>query len=163
MRRILDGRVERYRNPELVAMLPLFDVVKPNEHEARILTGIDARKEPGAAVRAVFDLMKAGARRPGRPCIAIVTLAEAGSVIYDGQELIRIPAYETVARDPTGAGDTYAGGFLYQIGRQPDDLRRAGCFASAVASVMVEFTGPDFELTLKEAEERGEWIFERSL
>jgi len=158
MRRILDGRVDRYRNPELVAMLPLFDVVKPNEHEALILTGINPRREPEAAVHALFDLMTAGARRPGHPPIAIITLAEAGSVIYDGQEIIHIPAYKTLAKDPTGAGDTYAGGFMFQYGRTPNDLRRVGCFASAVGSVMVENTGPDFPLTLEEAERRTEML-----
>ncbi len=163
MRRIEDGRVEHYRNPDLIAVLPLFDIVKPNEHEARILTGINARQQPEAAVQALYDLMAAGERRPpkGRP-LAIVTLAEAGSVIFDGREVIRIPAYRTVAKDPTGAGDTYGGGFMFQFGRAPGDLRRAGCFASAVASVMVENTGPDFPLTLEEAERRTEYLLQQA-
>lgn len=154
MRRIINGRIDRYRNPELIEVLPLFDVVKPNEHEAKIITGIDPRQEPDKAVRALFELMADGERRPGHPPIAIVTLAEAGSVIYDGKQIYRIPAFTTIARDPTGAGDTYAGGFMVQYLKTPDDLLKAGCFASAVASVMVENTGPEFELTLELAQQR---------
>jgi sugar/nucleoside kinase (ribokinase family) len=154
MRRIKNGRIDRYRNPELIEVLPLFDIVKPNEHEARILTGINARQEPEKAVRSLFELMTDGARRPGHPPVAIVTLAEMGSVIYDGNKVYRIPAFTTIARDPTGAGDTFAGGYIYQFCRTPDDLNKVGCFASAVASVMVEYTGPDFELTLNLAQQR---------
>ena len=160
MRRIRDGRIDRYRNPELIEALPLFDVVKPNEHEAKILTGIDPREAPNEATHALYDLMTAGERRPNHPPIAVVTLAEAGSVIYDGREFYRIPAYRTLAKDPTGAGDTYAGGFIYQYQRTPDDLQRVGCFASSVASVMVENTGPDFPLTLEEAERRTRVLLE---
>ncbi|MBN1314650.1 MAG: hypothetical protein JXA42_04260 [Anaerolineales bacterium] len=154
MRRIKNGRIDRYRNPELIDVLPLFDIVKPNEHEAKILTGINARQEPEKAVRALFGLMTDGNRRPGHPPIAIVTLAEMGSVIFDGKKIYHIPAFATIARDPTGAGDTYAGGFIFQFNRTPDDLHQVGCFASAVASVMVEYTGPDFELTLELAQQR---------
>lgn len=154
MRRIVDGAIERYRNPELVASLPLFDIVKPNEHEARILTGIEPRERPNAAVEALYGLMTAGPRRSTHQPIAIVTLAEAGSIIHDGEQTVRIPAFETTAKDPTGAGDSYGGGFMWQYLRTPEDLYRVGCFASAVASVMVEYTGPDFQLTLEEAERR---------
>ena len=156
MRRIIDGQIDRYRNPNLIEILPLFDVVKPNEHEAQILTVINPRHKPDASAKVIFDLMPAGERRPGHPPIAIITLAEAGSVIFDGKEILHIPAYQTLAKDPTGAGDTYAGGFMFQYGRTPHDLYRVGCFASAVASVMVENTGPDFPLTLEEAERRAD-------
>ena len=100
MRRIRNGRIDRYRNPDLIEILPLFDVVKPNEHEAQILTGINPRQEPQAAVEALYELMTAGPRRPGHPAIAIITLAEAGSLIFDGQEHIRIPAYRTLGQGP---------------------------------------------------------------
>ncbi len=162
MRRIRDGRIERYRNPDLISILPLFDVVKPNEQEALILTGVNPRHDAEAAVRRLFDLMTDGERRPNHPPIAIVTIAEAGSIIYDGVRSFRIPAYRTTAKDPTGAGDTYAGGFMYQYSRTPEDLYRVGCVASAVASVMVENTGPEFPLTLPEALRRAETLLARA-
>ncbi len=154
LRRILNDRIDRYRNPEIDAALPLFDVVKANEYEAEIITGIEPRGNPKGSVKRLYELMNAGARRPNYPPIAIVTLAEAGSVIYDGRQIYRIPAYKTNAIDPTGAGDTYAGGFMVQYLKTPNDLRAVGCFASATASVMVENSGPDFPLTLAEAERR---------
>jgi sugar/nucleoside kinase (ribokinase family) len=145
LRRVKDGQVEHFLNPEMREISPYFEVVKANEHEARVMTGLEPRQDPAGAARALHDY---GCR------IAIVTLAEAGSVIYDGRQVYRIPAYETIARDPTGAGDTYAGGFMYRYLQGRFDLWEIGCFASGVASVMVENSGPDFPLTLEEAERR---------
>jgi len=158
LRRIRNGRVERYRNPEIDQVLPLFDVVKANEYEAEIITGIEPRANPGDSASRLFQLMQAADRRPYHRPVAIITLAEAGSLIFDGNELIKIPAYTTNAVDPTGAGDTYAGGFMVQYLKTPGDLRRTGCFASATASVMVENSGPDFPLTLAEATRRTEQL-----
>ncbi len=64
-----------------------------------------------------------------------------------------MPAYATNAVDPTGAGDTYAAGFMYGKirGYANEDC---GILGSAVASVMVENTGPDFPLTKAEALDR---------
>ncbi|NDJ75654.1 MAG: ribokinase [Chloroflexi bacterium] len=149
LRRILDdGRIERYRNPDIDRIIPLCDVVKANEHEARIITGIDPTANAEAAQAAAERLYHLGCK------IAIVTLAAEGSVIYDGRDTIRIPAYATNAVDPTGAGDTYAGGFMACYSEQNADLREVGFFASCVASVMVENTGPDFPLTRDEADHR---------
>ena len=154
VRKIVDGRIVRYRNPQLREIIPYFDVVKANEHEAEVMTGINPRQDGHAATEAIHDW---GCR------IAIVTLAEAGSIIYDGQKFYDIPAYRTLARDPTGAGDTYAGGFMYRCVQGVRDLQEVGCFASSVASVMVEHTGPDFPLTLDEAEKRTGVLVQRSV
>jgi sugar/nucleoside kinase (ribokinase family) len=145
LRHIVGGQIELYRNPEIDAIAPYCEVIKANEHEARVLTGIEPRQDGEGAARVIHAL---GCR------IAIVTLAEAGSVIYDGKQTYQIPAYATTARDPTGAGDTYAGAFMYRYLQGGFDLWEIGCFASSVASVMVEHTGPDFPLTLEEAERR---------
>jgi len=80
-------------------------------------------------------------------------LAEAGSVIYDGSDFYVIPAYATLAKDSTGAGDTYAAGIIYAL-THGYDYFDAGCFAGCVSSVMIENCGPDFPLTLAEAERR---------
>jgi len=125
-------------------LLPLFDVVKPNEHEATLLTGIDATRHPGEAARRLHDL--------GAP-LAVVTLAERGSVIFDGRRTLQVPPHPADAIDPTGAGDTYLAGFLHEYLSSGDPFR-AGLFGSAVASVMVEHVGPDFPLTPDLARER---------
>jgi len=140
--------VEHYRNPKIDEGILLCDIVKANEHEARIITGIDPYESEDAPERAVKRLFEMGCK------IAIVTLAADGSIIYDGSDLIRVPAFATNAVDPTGAGDTYAGGFMARYSEHNCSLREVGYFASCVASVMVENTGPDFPLTRKEAERR---------
>jgi sugar/nucleoside kinase (ribokinase family) len=144
--RMLDGdqvvhRVTRVYE-EVAAM---SDIVKANELETQVVTGIDPRQDPVAAVKALYQC---GCK------IAITTLAEAGSIIFDGQNIIEIPPYVTNAIDPTGAGDTYAAGFMTKYMENPQDLLGAGCFASCVSSVMIENVGPAFPLTYEEASRR---------
>jgi sugar/nucleoside kinase (ribokinase family) len=127
----------------------LSTIVKANELEATIITGLEPRTDPEKCVKALHE---SGCE------IAIVTLAEAGSIIYDGKSVYQIPPYTTTAIDPTGAGDTYAAGFISQYLRTPEDLTRVGCFASSVASVMVENSGPVFPLSLEEANRRTEFL-----
>jgi sugar/nucleoside kinase (ribokinase family) len=156
MRRIKNGRIDRYLSPELVEVLPLFDIVKANEYETQIITGYDPLANPTEAVTTMYEMMHAKPRRANHPAIAIATLAHNGSLIYMGDEVIRIPAYLTNTIDPTGSGDTYAGGFMVQYLRTPDDLARCGCHASATASIMGETVGPDFGVTPEEVERRTE-------
>jgi sugar/nucleoside kinase (ribokinase family) len=115
--------------------------VKPNELEAEIITGLQDR------VEAAKELVKWGAR------VAIVTLGEKGSVVYDGKACLMIPAYKTVALDPTGAGDVYAGAFLTEYSRTRD-VASSCLYASAAASIMVENVGPDFPVTDAEVRRR---------
>jgi sugar/nucleoside kinase (ribokinase family) len=151
LRRIEDGQVTHYLSDAFVEIAGMSTIVKANELEARIVTGIEPRSDPAGCVRALHRYGCA---------IAIVTLAEAGSIIFDGKQLISIPAFATRALDPTGAGDTYAAGFMVRYLEAPDDLRACGCFASAVASVMVENSGPDFPLTRVEADRRAGGLME---
>ena len=121
-------------------------IIKANELETRVITGIDdPRANPEKAVRMLYET---GGE------IAVVTLAEAGSIIFDGKQTFIIPPYKTNAIDPTGAGDTYAAGFMIKYLETPQDLSAVGCFASSVSSVMVENSGPDFPLTREEADKR---------
>ncbi|MFX1350654.1 MAG: carbohydrate kinase family protein [Promethearchaeota archaeon] len=140
------GRIERTCDPdEIKKIVDLVDFVKPNEHESLVMTGIENPEESAR------KLVKWGAD------VGIVTLAERGSVIYDGKKIIRIPAYKTIARDPTGAGDTYAGSFVFEYLRT-GDVFQSGYFGSAAASIMVEYTGPGFPMTLEEVEKRKETL-----
>jgi sugar/nucleoside kinase (ribokinase family) len=110
-----------------------------------VITGVDPRENGAEAVRRLKAL----------GCdIAIVTLAEAGSLIDDGERCYVIPAYATEARDPTGAGDTYMAGFIHAYLRNRADLYTAGCFGAAAASIWIEYTGPDALITLEEVERR---------
>lgn len=145
LRKIRDGKIIHEITEDFRELARISEIVKANELETEVVTGIHPRANPYKAAEA---LHKYGSK------ITIVTLAEAGSIIYNGIEFIEIPPYSTLAVDPTGAGDTYAAGFIYKYLRDPDDLFSAGCFGSAVASIMVENTGPDFPLTFEEAEKR---------
>lgn len=139
------GRIEHFRPPYLERIAPLCRVIKANELEARVITDVDPRADGFEAAQRIRAL----------GCdIAIVTLAEAGSLIDDGVRQYRIPAYATDARDPTGAGDTYMAGFIHAYLRDPTDLYAAGCAGSATASIWIEHTGPDAPIALAEVERR---------
>lgn len=131
------GRIYHEKIDGIESALGHFDVVKPNEVEAEVLTGIDCRDNPFEAARII---------KSWGPRIVIVTLAELGSVIFDGNEFIEIPPFEVDAIDPTGAGDTYMAGFTFEYLKTGGDLRQAGCFASCTSSIMIENVGPEFEM-----------------
>jgi sugar/nucleoside kinase (ribokinase family) len=146
LRRIgASGRVEHFCPPDLARIAPHCRVIKANELEAHVITNIDPHVDGLGAVR---QLKLLGCD------IAIVTLAEAGSLIDDGVRQYIIPAYATDVRDPTGAGDTYMAGFIHAYLRDPDDLYGAGCMGAATASLWIEHTGPDAPIALVEVERR---------
>ena len=153
MRRIDNtGRIEHFRPDDFARVAALCHVVKANEVEARILTGVDPRADAPEAVRRLRAL----------GCtIAIVTLAEAGSIIDDGRAQYVIPPYATEALDPTGAGDTYLAGFIHAALRNPGDLYAAGCYGSATSSIWIEHTGPDAPITPDEVARRAATLITR--
>lgn len=150
LRRVsVNGRIEHYLDQAVARLAPHCFVIKANEVEAQILTGIDPRRDPEGVVRMLKAL---------GPQIAIVTIAEQGSIIDDGQRQWRIPAYTTEARDPTGAGDTYMAGFIHGYFQRPDDYYYAGCFGAATASIWIEHTGPETPISLEEVLRRTETL-----
>ncbi len=151
VRRVIDREkvIRACNREEIKAVLQYVDYCKPNEHESVVMTG---EKDPFKAVRLLVEW---GSR------IGIVTLAERGSVAYNGKHYYKIPAYRTEAIDPTGAGDVYAGSLIAAL-LQNYPLPKALLYASACASVMVEHIGPDFPLTREEALRRFKAI-ERNL
>ncbi len=139
-----NGRIYHEKPDGIEEILALFDIVKPNELEAKVLTGIDCRRDPFKAARII---------KSWGPKLVIVTLAELGSIIYDGRNFIEIPPYEIDLVDSTGAGDTYMAGFTHAY-LNGESLRDCGTFASCVSSIMIEQVGPDFELNEKTVRER---------
>ena len=144
LRDITDHTITHMFPPSLKDVLPLFDIIKPNELEAHILTGKNPLQHPKDVMETLYSY---------GPPICIVTLAEKGSLIYDGSELLRIPAFTTNAQDPTGAGDTYAAGFMVEYLRSKD-LYQSGLFASCTASLWVEGIGPYIKITEEKVKER---------
>ncbi len=142
-----DGHIYHEKPDGIESILGLFDIVKPNELEGKVLTGIDCREDPYEAARII---------KSWGPKIVIITLAELGSIVYDGDRFFDIPPYQIRLLDATGAGDTYMAGFTYEYLRTDGDLRAAGCFASCVSSIMIEQVGPGFELKESEVRHRQE-------
>lgn len=138
------GTIFHKKSKDIEEIASLSDVFKPNEMECQVLTGIDPRKDYKTPAKII---------KSWGPKIVIITLAEMGSVIYDGSDFFVIPPCETDVLDSTGAGDTYAAGVLYSL-IHGNGLFEAGCFAGCVASIMIEHCGPDFPLSLGEAERR---------
>jgi len=119
---------------ELRAVLKRVDIVLINDSEAREL----ARE---------FNLMRAArAIQAMGPRLLVIKRGENGVLLFNEEHVFVAPAYplETVF-DPTGAGDTFAGGFLGYLaqGQALDDegLRRAIVFGSALGSFCVEDFG----------------------
>ncbi len=129
--------------------LAMVDIVVINEGEARELAG-----EPNL-VKAAQKILSWGSKR------LIVKRGEYGALMFSDSTVFSAPAYplESVY-DPTGAGDSFAGGFMGYISNvnntDESTLRQAIIFGSAMASFNVE----DFslnrlkDLSYKEIEER---------
>lgn len=139
------GRIYHEKPGGIEDILGMFDIVKPNELEGKVLTGIDCREDPYEAARII---------KSWGPKLVIVTLAELGSVIYDGDRFIDIPAHPVKLLDSTGAGDTYMAGFTFEYLNTGGDIRKSGCFASCVSSIMIEQVGPEFEMAEANVRER---------
>jgi sugar/nucleoside kinase (ribokinase family) len=75
------------------------------------------------------------------PKVVIITKGKKGAEIFSSETLIRIPAIVAQNIDPTGAGDAFFAGFLWDYLKNRD-LRSAGYVGSAVASLILEDVGP---------------------
>ena len=72
----------------------------------------------------------------------LVTLGGMGSLIFDGKDFYRIPAYKPrEVVDATGCGDTYTIGYLYQR-VSGAGIEEAGRFAAAMSTLKIEKSGP---------------------
>jgi sugar/nucleoside kinase (ribokinase family) len=104
------------------------DLLFANESEAKGMADTD---ELDAAV----DFLKRIAKQ------FAVTRGPKGALVYDGRELIEIDPVTVDAVDTVGAGDMFAGAFLYGV-TQGWDYRRAGDLAAAGAAKLVTSLGP---------------------
>ncbi len=127
--------IER-KHPSLLNVLRKVDVAFMNDAEARLLTGQTNLN------RAAHEIHKLG------PNYVVIKKGEHGAVLYCDSDLCFMaapyPLYEVV--DPTGAGDTFAGGFMGYMAQagviDRDHLRRAVVYGSTLASFNVQ----DFSL-----------------
>jgi sugar/nucleoside kinase (ribokinase family) len=85
--------------------------------------------------------------------ILVVTHGPGGATVYHRGEARRLPAFETVEVDPTGAGDVFAAAYLIELERSGDPYAAAH-FANCVASFIVEKPGTEGIPNLEQVERR---------
>jgi len=130
---------------DLKLVLTMVDVLMVNDAEARELTG------EYSLVKAARSIMKMG------PRFLIIKKGEHGALLFHANDVFFAPALplEEVF-DPTGAGDTFAGGFMGHLARTRDisfeNMKTAIIVGSAMASFCVEKFGPERLKELKKAE-----------
>lgn len=71
----------------------------------------------------------------------VITLGEDGALAFDGSDEIMIPAHKVDAVSTLGAGDTFAGAFMYAV-TQNASFARAGALASLASARLVQQAGP---------------------
>ncbi len=129
----------------LVAAIGSVDCVILNDAELRQLTG-----KPNL-VSAAREVLSWGSPGEGRgPSVIVAKQGEYGAALVTREGFFALPAYplETVI-DPTGAGDTFAGGLVGYIAAHPNEeiseelLRRAMAHATVLASFNVEEFGTE--------------------
>ena len=121
---------------DLTTLLGMVDVLMVNDAEARELTG------EYSLVKAARKIMQMG------PRYLVIKKGEHGALLFHGSQVFFAPALplEEVF-DPTGAGDTFAGGFMGHLARTKDisfeNMKTAIIVGSAMASFCVEKFGPE--------------------
>jgi sugar/nucleoside kinase (ribokinase family) len=128
---------------DLVRAVGLVDCVLLNDGEVKQLTD-----EPNL-VRAARKVLDMG------PKVVVAKQGEYGSAMYTREGVFALPAFPTPdVVDPTGAGDTFAGGFIGYLAAQTDhepadeDFRQALAYGTALASFNVEAFGSERMQTL---------------
>jgi sugar/nucleoside kinase (ribokinase family) len=130
---------------ETIETIKHVDVLTINDEEARQLSG------EYSLVKAARKILTMG------PKYLVIKKGEHGALLFDNENIFFAPALplEEVF-DPTGAGDTFAGGFIGHIESTDDisleNMKRAVIYGSAMASFSVEKFGPNKIIDLSDQE-----------
>lgn len=131
--------VERNRGEFPYIIKEYIDILFGNAQEVMMLTDIDSPLDAGKTLQQHCDIVS-------------VKIGKEGSFIL-GETIEKIPAFSVAAIDSTGAGDSYAGGFLYAF-CQGKPLADCGKFANYIASKIVTVKGLGFHLLNRETIQR---------
>ena len=134
---------------DLKAALKIIDILCINDEEARQLSGDYSLKK---AAKTILEM---------GPKTLIIKKGEHGALLFKGEKMFYCPALplEEVF-DPTGAGDTFVGGFIGYLAHTDnltfDNMKRAVVYGSAMASFCVEKFGTErmLHLSLDEIRDR---------
>jgi sugar/nucleoside kinase (ribokinase family) len=104
------------------------DLLFANEEEAKLFTGKEDLREAREELKKVAKHF-------------VITLGKNGAMIFDGDTFIDIEPYQTVSVDSNGAGDMFAGAFIYGI-TNGHSYAASGKLASMASSKVVSQFGP---------------------
>jgi sugar/nucleoside kinase (ribokinase family) len=132
-------------NAELRETLKHVDILMINDSETRELSN------EHNLLRAARNIFKMG------PTTVVVKRGEYGAMMVDKRGVFCVPAFPLEEpHDPTGAGDSFAGGFMGYLagckGKSDDSLRRAMVYGSVLGSFAVEKFGLERLRHLKQSE-----------
>lgn len=130
---------------ELLEVIKAVDVITINDEEARQLTGESSLV---VAARKIHEM---------GPQFVVIKKGEHGALLFNENNVFSAPALPLEAVfDPTGAGDTFAGGFSGYLTKTNDfsyeNMKRALIYGSAMASFCVEEFGPERLFKLQESD-----------
>jgi sugar/nucleoside kinase (ribokinase family) len=142
----------REQHAPLMALLKRIDGLVMNDSEAKLLTGDEN------LVAAGHKILKLG------PKFVVIKKGEHGGMFFSAHETYVLPAYPTErVIDPTGAGDSFAGGMMGYLALrgdfEPKTLKEAMAYGILVASYTVEdfsldrlqnITRPDLDLRMEQ-------------
>jgi len=129
-----DPNMVKFFKPGLLEMIGSgVDLLFANEDEAM---GMAESTDLGTTVESLKTLAREFA----------ITRGPRGALVYDGERLHEIPGIKVQAVDTVGAGDMFAGAFLYAL-TQGWDHRRAGELACAASAKLVTSLGPRIDKT----------------
>ncbi|MDG1851423.1 MAG: adenosine kinase [Gammaproteobacteria bacterium] len=104
------------------------DLLFANDVEAKEWTGKDSIEDAAEALKSIAKQF-------------VITLGSEGALLFDGSNYINIASHPVKAVDSNGAGDMFAGAFLYAI-TAGNDFETAGKLASLAAATTVSNFGP---------------------
>jgi len=125
------GVIERNKDILKEIVKDYVDIIFLNEDEAKAYTGLEEEE----ALKKIAEDVD----------IAVVKLGKRGSLIYHNNQVYKIDPVLVDAVDTTGAGDTFAAGFLYGY-TQNWTLDKAGKLGSIMAAKIVEQMGADYRM-----------------
>jgi sugar/nucleoside kinase (ribokinase family) len=130
---------------ELTKVIGMIDVLTINDAEARQLSG------EYSLVKAAQKILKMG------PKTLVIKKGEHGALLFHEDEVFFAPALPLEdVYDPTGAGDSFAGGFIGYLAKTKDisfeNMKNAIIFGSAMASFTVEKFGTERLIGLSQAD-----------
>jgi len=123
------------QRPELLQLLKEIDGLVLNDGEARLLT------QKQNLIAAGKEVLKLG------PKFVVIKKGEHGSLMVSGDDVFVLPAYPTEkVVDPTGAGDSFAGGMMGYLATHESFVTTSLKSALAFGTIVASFTIADFSL-----------------